>query len=306
MSTILIGALHLQCFVHVVDAGSFAEAGRRLGLSTSGVSKTIARLEAAKGVRLLNRSTHSLSLTPEGETLIGPAREAVRGLERVDAAFAAAAREGTVGRVRLGAPTAFLRARLAPLLPALHAAHPEIVLDLRGSDEMMDLAEAGLDIALRTGATDGVPGHLQRTLTSFGWVACAAPGYLAGRPAPAAPDDLGRHRCIGFRNQRSGLVDPWRFLDPVGGAPVRWVPQPAVVIDDANAVAQAAVAGARIAWAPDWLVADALRTGALVAVLSDWAAERTVMWAVRRRNARDPERIEQVLAFLKANVAAAS
>lgn len=306
MSTPPVDAFHLQCFVHVVDGGSFAAAGRRLGLSTSGVSKTISRLEAAKGVRLLNRSTHSLSLTPEGETLIGPAREAVRGIERVDEAFAAAAREGTVGRVRLGAPTAFLRGRLTPLLPALHAAHPDIVLDLRGSDEIVDLAEAGLDIALRTGSVEGVPGHLQRTLMSFGWVTCASPSYLAGRTAPMTPDDLGGHRCIGFRNQRSGSVDAWRFRDPTGGAPVRWVPQPATVIDDANAVAQAAVAGAGIAWAPDWLVAGALRAGALVALLTDWSAEPMVMRAVRRRNDRNPQRIEQVLAFLQANIAAPS
>jgi DNA-binding transcriptional LysR family regulator len=301
MSTPVVSALHLQCFVLVVDTGSFAEAGRRMGLSTTGVSKNIARLEAAKGVRLLNRSTHSLSLTPEGETLIGPSREAVSAMRLAEAAFASAARDGTTGQVRVGAPTAFLRACLAPLLPALHATHPDIVLDLRGSDEMVDLAEAGLDIALRTGALDGVPGHLQQALMSFGWVVCASPEYLASSPPITTPDDLRLHRCIGFRNQRTGLVDPWRFRKSEGGTSKKLMPEPAVLFDDANAVVEAAVAGAGVAWAPDWLVATAVRSGSLKAVLEDWVPEPMTMSVVRRRNGRDPKRIERVIAFLKAN-----
>jgi DNA-binding transcriptional LysR family regulator len=304
MSTPTVSALHLQCFVLVVDTGSFAEAGRRMGLSTTGVSKNVARLEAARGVRLLNRSTHSLSLTPEGETLIGPSRDAVSAMGLAEAAFAAAARDGTAGRVRMGAPTAFLRACLAPLVPALHAAHPDIVLDLRASDEMVDLAEAGLDIALRTGSLDAVPGHLQQALMSFGWVACASPRYLLGSPSIATPDDLPLHRCIGFRNQRTGFVDPWRFRDAGSGTPMKLVPKPTVVLDDANAAVEAAVAGAGIAWAPDWLVAAAVRSGNLKAVLKDWSPEPMTMFLVRRRNGRDPKRIEQVIAFLKANVEA--
>jgi hypothetical protein len=101
MSMSTLSTVQLRCFVRIVETGSFAKTGRELGLSTSAVSKTMSRLEEAAGVRLLNRSTHSLSLTPEGEELIAPAREAV-----VDAALGAAARLGVGGRVRLGAPTA--------------------------------------------------------------------------------------------------------------------------------------------------------------------------------------------------------
>ena len=140
---------------------------------------------------------------------------------------------------------------------------------------------------------------------TFGWVACAAPGYLAQNGAPAHFDDLHDHCCIGFRNQRTGLVDPWRFRG-TGNEPVRWVVEPAVVLDDANAVVAVARSGYGIAWAPEWLVAEHLRDGTLVSILSDYAAEPMMLSMVRRRNNRDPKRIERVLAFLKANVVTVS
>lgn len=298
----------LECFVRVVDTGSFAEAGRQLGLSTSGMSKTITRLEVSRGVRLLNRSTHSLSLTPEGEDLIGLAREAVRSIEEVDLALAAASRDGASGRVRVGAPTAFLRACLAPLMPAFRAAHPDIQLDLRGSDRMVDLAEDAVDVVLRAGPIDGIPGHFKQTLFTFPWIACASRGYLASRSEPSKPDDLADHDLIGFRNQRTGIVDPWRFRVPggPGEAGIRWSPQPALVLDDANAVAAAAIAGAGIAWTPGWLVAEALRTGSLVILLAGWESERMMMSMIRRHKAQRLRRVDSVQTFLRENAAAFS
>jgi len=301
MSTPALTMIQLQCFVRVVETGTFAEAGRQLGLSTSGISKTIARLEISRGVRLLNRSTHSLSLTPEGEHLIGLARDAVRSVEQVDQALAVAARDGTAGRVRLGAPTALLAACIAPLLPAFRAAHPDIVLDLRGSDEMVDLAEDGLDLVLRSGPIDGIPGHLQQTLFTFSWVTCASPAYLLGRTKLASPADLTDHQLIGFHNQRTGSLDPWRFKTAVESQSERWSPDPAIIVDDANAVAQAAIAGAGIAWTPQWLVANALRSGKLIPLLEAWSVERMTMSMVRRRHGNNPKRVDSVMEFLKAN-----
>jgi len=305
MSTPTLSTIQLQCFVRIVDTGSFAEAGRQLGLSTSGISKTIARLEEMRGVRLLNRSTHSLSLTPEGEELIGLAREAVRSIEQVDTALTAAARDGAQGRVRVGAPTAFLSACLAPLTSAFRRAHPDILLDLRGSDQMIDLAEDGVDIVLRVGVIDGIPGHLQRTLFDFAWVACASPAYLSNQGKPSTPSDLSNHDLIGFRNQRTGVVDAWRFGTRHGdGSELRWYPSPALILDDANSVVQTAIAGAGIAWAPHWLVADALRAGSLSAVLDEWACGPTTMWMIRRNHALNPTRIDRVMTFFRKNAAA--
>ena len=299
MSTPSVTVSQLQCFVAVVDLGSFAEAGRRLGFTTSAVSKTLSRLEAAKGIRLLNRSTHAVSLTPEGERLLGPARAALESVELVDFAMgeASAARAG--GRVRLSAPTAFLAACLTPLLSRFHEEYPGIHLDLRGSDAMINLADEATDLALRTGTLDGIPGHLRQHLFRFDWVTCASPEYLDRRGTPLQPHDLADHELIAFRNQRTGLIDPWRYRK--GAETIRWPPVVRVTLDDANAVHAAAVAGAGIIWSPRWLVGDSLRTGRLAFVLDDWADVEMDMSIVRRAHDHAPERVNKVVAFLKAH-----
>jgi DNA-binding transcriptional LysR family regulator len=200
------------------------------------------------------------------------------------------------GLVRLSAPTAFLTSCLAPLLPRFRAAHPNILLDLRGSDVMVDLA-------LRTGPIDGIPGHLQQVLFRFPWVTCASPDYLQRRGAPADPADLAKHDLLAFRNQRTGLAGAWLYRHRTAdeGEVGRWSPAPAVILDDANAACAAAIAGAGVIWAPTWLVREALASGRLQAVLADWATEEMTMSVVRRDQGHTPERVDRVIAFLKEN-----
>lgn len=294
--------VQVTCFVTVAETASFAETGRHLGMTTSGVSKTIARLETVRGIRLFNRSTHAVSLTPEGERLLPLAQAALGRMAEVDRAMSAAAEGGTGGRVRLSAPTAFVRACLAPLLPLFRAGHPNVVLDLRGNDAMVDLAVGGIDLALRTGRIRGIPGHRIQHLLTFPWVTCASPDYVRRKGEPSDPADLARHDLIGFRNQRTGIVDPWRYRQRVRdeSEDLRLVPNPAFVLDDANASAAAAVAGSGILWAPQWLVAAALRSGTLVPLLAGWAGEAMRM-SIVRRDGPAPERNDQVIAFLRAH-----
>lgn len=291
----------LQCFVSVVEFGSFAAAGRQLGLTTSGVSKTISRLELSRGVRLLNRSTHSLSLTDEGERLIELAREALHSVDRFEDALGTA-NAGSTGRVRISAPTAFVAACLAPLLPKFRATHPKILLEICASDAMADLADQAVDLVLRTGPIVNLPGHLIQRLFSFRWVTCASPDYLTQRGEPLTADDLANHDLVAFRNQRTGLLEPWRLSAPGSpGTPARRVPSPTVVLDDANAVRAAALAGAGLIWAPEWLVGTALQNGRLVEVLADQSSDRMPMSIIRRDQAHKPERLERVIAFLREN-----
>lgn len=293
----------LRCFVAVVSAGSFAEAGRRLGMATSAVSRTIARLEAARGVKLLHRSTHALSLTKDGELLIDVAREAMAGVDRVEAALGDMAAGGAAGRVRIAAPVAFARHCLVPLLPDFVRAHPDIRLDLRASSAMADLADAGIDLALRSGSLAGMPGHVQQPWLSFPWVACATPGYLAGRGRPARPDELHGHDLIGFRNPRTGRVAAWRFRADEADGSARPLPEPRIVFDDGGAAWGAALAGLGVAWAPYWLAADALRSGEAVEVLGEWRGEETQLSIVRRDRRLLPKRVEAVIQFLKRHAA---
>ncbi|MDU6493878.1 LysR family transcriptional regulator, partial [Bradyrhizobium sp.] len=139
----------LLALVRVVEAGSFAEAARRAGTTTSAMSKAVARLERARGMRLLHRSTHSLALTEEGERLMAAGRVLVESLARVQSALGEAARDG--GRVRVTAPASFARACILPRLPAFLRERPEIEIEVKFRNEILDLAAEGVDIAIRSG-----------------------------------------------------------------------------------------------------------------------------------------------------------
>ena len=300
MSTNLAGMsfLQLRCYLAVAEARSFAEAGRRLGLTTSGVSKSITRLEASAGVRLLHRSTHALSLTEAGERLLAPAREALSSITHADALLAELAVGGSSGRVRLSAPPAFIRTCLVPMLPAFLVEHPLVLLDLRATDATVDLAEAGIDLALRSGPLAGVPGHVGLPWFRFAWVVCASPAYVARRGIPQTPEELGTHDLIGFRNIRTGLVECWRLAGMTSPFPASaW----RIVLDDAEAAWQAALAGIGIAWAPDWLAAEALDTGSVIELLEDRRPEMTSMSILRREGAPVPARVQTVVTFLKSS-----
>lgn len=303
MSTPLSPASLLQmlCFVRVVEAGSFAEAGRRLGMTTSGVSKTIARFERAQGVRLLHRSTHSQSLTAEGEALLEDARDTLRSVERLEGALAMAAGGHAKGRVRISAPTAFVRCCLVPLLPAFLAEHPEIGVDLRGSDAADDLALQGVDLAIRTGSLDAVPGHVSLHLVDFPWVACATEAFLQRHGTPGTPVDLAGDGLIGFRNAGTGRLQAWRFRpERAGDDPIRVVPDGRIVADDAMSAWEMARLGQGIAWAPYWLAACDIRSGRTVEILREWRGEPSTL-TVLRRERQVPRRTQAVIAFLREN-----
>jgi DNA-binding transcriptional LysR family regulator len=296
----------LRCFVAVVDAGSFAEASRRLGMSTSAVSKTIVRFESAYGLKLLHRSTHALSLTEDGEQLIDAAREMIRSATALETSIDDLVSNAGIGRVRMTTPVGLMRQCVAPLLCKFIAVHPDIHLDLRASNEIVDLAQAGIDLAIRSGSLEGIPGHLAQPWFKFPWVACASPSYIAKRGCPESPESLSSHDLIGFRNTKTGAVRPWRFrisgiINVNDQVQLRPLFQPRIVIDDGDAAWRAALNGAGIAMAPLWLAADALIAGQMIEVLRDWRGEDTQFSIVRRDRQQASKRVEAVIDFLKAN-----
>jgi DNA-binding transcriptional LysR family regulator len=283
----------LRCFVAVVDAGTLAEAGRRLGMATASVSKAIARLEEAAGAKLIHRSTHALSLTEDGERLIGPAREAIRAAGVFQQSAVSRAPSGWV---RISAPVALTRDVLTPLLADFIRSHPEIRLDLRASNELVDLARDGIDLAIRSGSLTRLPGHLQTTWFKFPWVVCASPKYLEGSSEPKRPDDLREHALIGYRNQRTGQVRPWTFRRKQ--ETIQIAPNPTSIFDDGASAWKATVSAAGIVSAPLWLAADDLRAGRVVELLREWRDVDTVVSFLRR----DPSaRVNRVIEHLRRN-----
>lgn len=296
-SSSLASLLPLTCFVRVVEAGSFAEAGRRLGMTTSGVSRAISRFEAEHGVRLLHRSTHAVSLTYEGERLFDEAREMLYGAERFGRSLAEAADGGRRGRVRIGAPAGFVRARLLPILPSLLDTHPKIQVEVRSTYALNDLAAEGVDIALRTGALVGLPGHIARPLISSPWCLYGAPAYLSRRGTPALPRDLDGHDLIGFRNAGEGRMGAWHFqdssLESAKGI-IRYEADARVVFDDGASAYELARGGHGLVWAPEWLALDDLHSGRVVEVLREWRSREMRLSLVRGEQRLAPERTRVV------------
>jgi len=195
-------------FVQASDTGSFAAAARLLGVTSAAVSKNIAGLEKALGVRLFNRTTRTLNLTEEGAAFLRQARVALNAL---DAAVetVAAQRGETYGRVRISTSVAIGQEQLMPLLPSLLARYPELSIAVDFDDRVVDLVRDGYDLALRGGLIRD-SALISRPVCRLNTVLVASPAYLELRGVPRTPGDLGRHRLVA-RRFLAGTVDPWSF-----------------------------------------------------------------------------------------------
>ncbi len=292
----------LLAFVRVVEAGSFAEAARRAGTTTSAMSKAIGRFESTHGVRLLHRSTHALSLTGDGERLLEDARQLLRGVERLEAGLGKSGPRQAAGRVRISAPRTFASSCLIPFVGGLRTDHPDIDLEILCDNQIADLAGSGIDLALRAGQVKGIPGHLTRTLFTFPWIACAAASYVERRGSPATPADLADHDQVTFLNAASGQVHCWEFRAPDGADTARYRhhPDTKLVLNDGTAAWSMIVAGFGIGWAPSWLAAGDLRSGRVVEVLRDWRTLQSSVSIVRLDQTFTPKRIDIVIERLVA------
>jgi DNA-binding transcriptional LysR family regulator len=288
----------LLWFVRIVEAGSFAEAGRRAGATASAMSKAISRFEQTHGVRLLHRTTHSIALTEEGDRLLEQGRVLLESLERIETSLGELATPSATGRVRITAPTSFARTCIMPALPIFLRAHPDIHIEIQFGNEIVDLAAAGIDLAIRSGSLEGLPGHISRRLFTFPWVACAAPDYFKTREAPMTPAHLAGHAHIGFRNKATGQILNWRFASPVDRKSIRVTPRTKHIFDDAESAWSMVLSGFGIGWGPAWLCLDDLRKGRVVEVLKDWRVEETPLWLVRLDNRYTPKRTLAVMDFI--------
>ncbi|EYF06140.1 LysR family transcriptional regulator [Chondromyces apiculatus] len=251
-------------FVQAAEAGSFALAAQRMGLSRSAVGKSIARLEEQLGVRLFHRTTRSQSLTDDGQGFYERCARALAELEAAEAALDSG-RRAPSGKLRVSVPALFGRRCVAPILLDLARHHPQLELEVSLTDRVIDLVEDGIDLAVRVGPLASSAGLMSRRLGTQVMVVCAAPSYLAERGTPTTLADLDLHQNIAY-GRDSGIVQ-WRFAD-AGGRERTTAIKSRIRFDDLEVIADATLAGAGIAWLPCWLVADRLREGTLVRVLA--------------------------------------
>ncbi|MDF2819400.1 MAG: LysR family transcriptional regulator [Stenotrophomonas rhizophila] len=253
----------VRMLVQVAEARSFTAAAGQLGISQSGLSRAIGRLESELGVRLLQRTTRAVSLTPDGRQFVEHCTPLLCGLE--DAERRLGDRPCTPsGVLKLTAPSMFGRKVLVPLTGQLMARYPQLQFELVLNDRLVDLVEEGFDAALRTGPISDVR-MVARPLRPLRWVTVASPGYIARHGAPESVDALQDHTCLAVRNLRSGRLVDWQFRDGDGlrdfTAPAR------MVFDSGDPLVEGALAGVGIVQVMDFAVADALAGGRLVRVL---------------------------------------
>ena len=186
----------MRVFCSVIEAGGFAPAAERMGLSTSAVSRHVAQLEAHLNVRLLNRTTRRMSPTDEGFAYFERCTQLLADLEETEASVAGEALHPR-GRLRLTAPIALATLRLAPAFAAFSRQYPEITLDIQLSDNVADFAEEGLDLAIRVGRV-GSENLVARHIGEPRLLVAAAPDYLARAGTPTHPDNLARHDCLTY------------------------------------------------------------------------------------------------------------
>ncbi|HWL85438.1 MAG TPA: LysR family transcriptional regulator, partial [Polyangiaceae bacterium] len=254
----------MEVFVQVVELGGFSAAARACGMTPSAVSKLVARLEVRLGVRLINRSTRQLQLTPEGAAFY---ERGVRILVDMDAAEReVAAGSAPRGRLRVNANVPFGLHYLLPAVPEFLARHPEITIDVVLTDKVVDLFEQRADVAIRTGPLRESR-LVARKLGESRMVVIASPDYLKRRGTPKSPAELETHNRLGFcfAQQSAG----WPFLDGAGGT-LAVPPSGNALVSDGEAMRQLALAGLGLARLATFQVGPDIAAGRLVPVLEKY------------------------------------
>jgi len=286
----------LASFVSAARHAGFAGAARDLGHSPSAVAKNIARLEAELGVRLFHRTTRQVSLTPDGKELLERCARIVDEVDALEAA-AAGAKSEVRGTLRIDMPIAYGHSVVLPVLATLMARFPQLELDARFSDHVVDIIREGLDAAIRIGplADSRLVG---RRIDEQTLLTCASPGYLARHGTPSKPEDLARHRCLLFRLPSTGRDRPWQYRR--GKRSVQWTPDSGVRLGDGESLWRLATADLGVIQVPHYIAEPALRAGELIEVLQEYRPAPTPISLVYPSHRQIPPRVRALKEALEA------
>lgn len=282
----------------VVESGNFVRAGEALGLTPSGVSRAVARLEARIGVRLFERNPRAVVLTDEGRRFHAQVAPLLAGLEDATA-DAAGARSTVRGRLRVNADPWFARRVLAPRFEGFLAAHPALHVELMVSDRLGDPVGEGMDMAIRFGEPEP-SGLIVRKLLETQVITCAAPSYLDRRGRPQHPRELEHHDCLLFRDSATGRPFPWEFRR--GGEVFVAAASGRLVLNDAGTALAACAAGLGLFQPFALGMAEALASGELEQILPDWAEEHFPLYAYYPSRQQPPAKVRAFLDFVLASI----
>ena len=278
----------------VTEAGNFARAAEILGLTPSGVSRAVARLEARVGIRLFDRNPREICLTEEGRRFHARVMPLLAGLDEA-AAEASGAAAAVRGRLRVSVDPWFARMVLAPELQRFLARYPLLSVDFSTSnyrEEMM----TGMDVAVRFGPPDA-SSLIARKLLETRVPTVAAPSYLARHGEPRSPHDLVHHEALLFRNPQTGLPFPWEFTR--GRETVEVKVSGRLVMDDPSVAIAACLAGQGLFQSLAIGLVPFLSSGELVQVLPDWSEELFPLYAYHPSRHLPPAKVRAFLDFIQ-------
>lgn len=255
-------------FLAIARHRSFRRAGLDLGISASALSHALKGLETRVGIRLLNRTNRSVTLTAAGEELqsaiSGPFSEIEQAVDRLNRF-----RDAPTGRIRINVPSDAASLLIGPVLPVFVERYPDVELDLAVSNHLVDVIDGGFDAGIRYGGTVPEDMIAQRLSADIRWVVVGSVDYLERNGTPAHPDDLASHRCLRFRIGDDSIYR-WEFER--GDEEVAVTVPGSLTFDDSRAILEALIGGAGLMYAPEPLVAPLLNQGTVRLVLEDWAA----------------------------------
>lgn len=284
--------LAMRAFLAIVRAGSFVKAAEQLDMSTTTCSRLLTELEAQLGVRLVQRTTRTLSITEAGQQLAARFESINAEIEAAEQEVQSATHR-VAGTLRVAMPQVFGLSVIAPMLHAFRQQHPALVLEVTASDRRMDLVAEGFDLALRiTGRLD--EGYVARQLAPIRVAVCASPGYLQRRGTPLTPAALDSHDCLTYLETAG--PNQWVFAGPDGLVQQRV--SGSFRANSGELLRVCALAGDGLIYQPTFLVGDDLRAGTLLQVLQDFLPPPLGLYAVYPDRRHLPVRTRVFVDFL--------
>ncbi len=269
----------LSIFVRVAERRSFVRAAADLGMTQSGVSNAIARLEDQLGVRLLARTTRRVNLTEDGAAFVERCRQILSDLEEAELTLKEARLKPT-GVLRLDMPVAFGRLKVAPLLGAFQRQYPEVNLTISFTDRHVDLIDEGVDVAVRFDPLED-SSLIARRLTEARVRVVGSPAYFARHGRPKTPEDLSRHNCIAYMYRETRLARPWRFSQ--GGVESTRMPAGTMSFTDGTVIRDMVRGGLGLGQLRNYFVDEPIAARELEPVLEKFSPAADPVWLVYPR-----------------------
>ncbi|KRB67935.1 LysR family transcriptional regulator [Noviherbaspirillum sp. Root189] len=275
-STLVENFKEVMMFNHVAESRSFTTAAQRLDITPAGVSKGVARLEAALGVKLLNRSTRNVSLTDDGEILLARWREIIVSAQEAESELSSG-HDSLRGKLKIHAPVGLGRKVLMPVLVEMAKAHPNLIINADFSDRVPNMVEEGLDVVVKIGEVSDSR-MIAKKIGHLRYVTCATPDYLKKWGVPVTPLDLDRHNCIAYVQWQTGSIRKWIYEK--NGENYIMTPAGNISVNHPEAILDAVLSGAGIARMASFIAATSVMSGKLQMILSDWMPEGPEMHLV--------------------------